>query len=417
MRRWLLIGSGLLLIVLAGIAWRESQRIKPIPLTPTLTGQVEYCLTCHSNLAQISASHPVQTFGCVVCHGGERLALDANLAHSTMRGGANPSDYTVVQASCGGASCHSGTPQSNSDHIQRATTSIQNTYAGAIASMLYTYGAEPDLVARFGTSTVQDPASTTGITQLSAFSPPPGSNPALLAFAANCLNCHISAQPLTGARYFHFTGCAACHTPTQTVPGTGAKLPPTSQIHTLTTAISYTQCDTCHNRGNYDLRTMTFQARTDLPIDRLHDYYQPIAQFTSCEWKLDCVDCHSRQEAMGDGSLYGSEAAVQYVQCKTCHGTLTDLPQTRTLTDTNDLAFRMATVNPVVHLTLGDTILVTSKGEPLWNSLVLSDGTVQLVGKATGQKYTIPMVKGSACQQNPARQDSASCHQCHSVQR
>jgi hypothetical protein len=162
---------------------------------------------------------------------------------------------------------------------------------------------------------------------------------------------------------------------------------------------------------------MTFQPRTDPTLDRLHDYYQPIAQFVSCEWKLDCVDCHTRQEAMGNGSLYGSEAAVQYVQCKTCHGTLTELPQTRTLTDPNDLAFRLASVNPIVQLKLGDKILVTSKGEPLWNTLVLSDGTVQLVAKATGQKYTIPMVRGSGCQQDPSRQDSASCHQCHSVQR
>ena len=133
-------------------SWRKAVRPKPVALTPTLTGQVEYCLTCHSDLAQISNSHPVQTFGCVLCHGGERLALDANLAHSTMRGGRNPSDFSVVQASCGGENCHSGSPESYNNHIQRATTSIQATYAGAIASILYTFGAQPDLNARFGIS-------------------------------------------------------------------------------------------------------------------------------------------------------------------------------------------------------------------------------------------------------------------------
>jgi len=417
MRRWLLIASGLLLIVLSVIVWQESHRIKPIALIPSLTGQVEYCLTCHSNLAQISSSHPVQTFGCVICHGGERLALTADLAHSTLRGGANPSDYSVVQTSCGGANCHSGPASSYSDHIQRATTSIQETYAGAIASMLYTFGAEPDLNARFATSAVQAPGSTSGITSLSLFAPAPSSNPAILAFASNCLNCHISGQPLPGAKYFHFTGCAACHTPTQIVPGTNQTLPPTGQIHKLTTAISYTQCDTCHNRGNYDLRTMTFQARQDQPTDRLHDYYQPIAQFTSCEYQLDCIDCHTRVEAMGDGSLYRQETDIQYIQCKTCHGTLADLPQTKTMTDPNDLAFRLAQLNPVVDLKLGDTILVTSKEEPLWNTRLLSDGTYELFDKAAGAQYTIPLVKGSGCQQDPSRQDSASCHLCHSVRR
>ncbi len=413
MRRYLLIvGSILLLLGLLLAAWQETRRPKPVALVPTLTGQVEYCLTCHSDLAQISSSHPVQTFGCVICHGGERLALDANLAHSTLRGGANPSDYSVVQASCGGSNCHSGTASSYSDHIQRATTSIQATYAGAIASMLYTFGAQPDLTARFGIYAVEDPLSTSGVTGLATFDPSQASNPAIKLFGQNCLTCHITASPLPGSNYARFTGCAACHTPAQ-----GLDLNKNSQVHKLTTAIPYTQCDTCHNRGNYDLRTMTFDARQDLPTDRLHAYYQPIAQFTSCEYQLECIDCHTRTEAMGDGSLYSNEKDIQYIQCKTCHGTPTELPQTKTLTDPNDLAFRQAQLNPVIDLKLGDTILVTAKGEPLWNVRALPDGTYELFDKATGERYTFRPVMGSGCLQDPSRQDSASCHLCHSVQR
>ena len=96
----------------------------------------------------------------------------------------------------------------------------------------------------------------------------------------------------------------------------------------LTTAIPYSQCNTCHNRGNYDLRTMTFVPRSDHPVNRLHDYYQPIAQFVRCEYTLDCIDCHTRVEAMGDGDLHSNKKEIQYVQCKTCHGTLAQLPQT-----------------------------------------------------------------------------------------
>ena len=44
---------------------------EPVGITPTLTGQAEYCLTCHADLPEISQSHPVETFGCVLCHGGE----------------------------------------------------------------------------------------------------------------------------------------------------------------------------------------------------------------------------------------------------------------------------------------------------------------------------------------------------------
>jgi len=419
MRRYsLLVASLAFLLTLLIAGWVQSLRPNPIPLTPTLSGQLEYCLTCHSDLAQISNSHPVQTFGCVLCHGGEPLALDANLAHSTMRGGSNPSDFSVVQASCGGATCHSGTPESFSNHIQRATTSIQATYAGAIALMRYSYGAQPNQTALFGISTVQDSQSTSGITSLQAYNPASESNPQLRLFGENCLTCHISAQPTqTGGRYDHFTGCSACHTPTQSTDLTSVNTITATQVHKLTTAISYTQCDTCHNRGNYDLRAMTFEPRTDQPTDRLHDYYQPIAQFTRCEWTLDCLDCHTRTEAMGDGSLYGSKFDIQYVRCKTCHGTPAELPQTITLTDPNNIAFRQALLNPVVDLKLGDTVLVTEKGEPLWNTRLLQNGTYRLVGQATGQVFTFKPVKGSACLQDPNDQSSASCHKCHSVQR
>jgi hypothetical protein len=418
MRRLIVIASALLLLTLLGIAWWESRRVRPIALIPTLTGKVEYCLTCHNNLPEISKSHPVKTFGCVICHGGEPLALDATLAHSSMRGGANPADYSVVQASCGGANCHSGTAASFSDDIQRSTTSIQYSYAGAIAIMRYTYGAQSSLKAQFGTSAVQDPLSTSGINSLQLFDPKKETNPKLQLFGQNCLTCHLSAQPVqNGGRYDHFTGCAACHTPTQATSLTSVNTKTTTLVHKLTTAIPYTQCDTCHNRGNFDLRTMTFQPRTDTPINRLQDYYQPIAQFTKCEWTLDCVDCHTRSEAMGDGSLYSSEYDIQYIRCNTCHGTLTKLPLTRTLSDPNDLAFRMALLNPVVNLQLGDTILVTDKGEPLWNTRVLPDGTYQLVGKASGQVFTFKPVMGSGCLQDPNNQSSDSCHQCHSVQR
>jgi len=418
MRRLIVIASALLLLTLLGIAWWESRGVKPIALIPTLTGKVEYCLSCHSNLPEISKAHPVKTFGCVICHGGEPLALDATLAHSSMRGGANPADYSVVQASCGGANCHSGTASSFSDDIQRSTTSIQDTYAGAIAIMRYTYGAQTSHKALYGTSAIQDPLSTSGITNLQMYDPKTESNPQLQLFGQNCLTCHLSARPVrTGGRYDHFTGCAACHTPTQAADLTSVNTRTTTLVHKLTTAIPYTQCDACHNRGNYDLRKMTFQPRIDQPTDRLHDYYQPIAQFTKCEWTLDCIDCHTRNEAMGDGSLYSSKLDIQYIQCQTCHGTLTSLPLARTLSDPNDLAFRLAQLNPVGNLQPGDTILVTDKGEPLWNTRVLPDGTYQLVGKATGQVFTFKPALGSGCLQDPNNQSSPACHQCHSVKR
>ncbi len=398
----LLLASGILLLSLSLAWWFNSRQPEAVELIPTLSNQPEYCLTCHADLPEISASHPVETFGCVSCHGGERLALDADLAHSTMRGGANPSDLSVAEISCGGSNCHTGSEADDRDHIQRVMTSVQSTYAGAIANIRYTFGAQTDLTAHFGINAITDEQTQTGITALNAFDTATESNPMIQKFGEECLTCHINAVPREGEVFARQTGCAACHS---------------TEKHTLTTSISYTQCNACHNRGNYDLRTMTFVERTDTPTKRIDDYYQPIAQFTQCEYTLDCVDCHSRSEVMGDGDLHSNQKEIQYVQCKTCHGTLTELPLTKTLTDPNDVAFRMAFLNPVVDLKLGDMILVTEQGEPLWNTRVLPDGTYEMIGKATKQKFNFRPVMGTACEQKPDEQESQYCHECHAVER
>ena len=411
-RWWLLLGSGLLLAVISLVWWQDAQRLQLIALTPTLTGEVEYCLTCHADLPEISASHSIETFGCVTCHGGERLALNADLAHSSIRGGGNPSDLSVAQESCGGSNCHSGSEAEDRDHIQRVMTSIQSTYAGAIANIRYSFGAQPRLVPEMGILAVRDTSlpSETGILGLTAFVPEHEDNAMVQAFGENCLVCHLNAIPLEGDAYARETGCAACHTP-------AGQSFPLGEVHQLVTAIPYSQCNTCHNRGNYDLGAMSFVERSDEPTRRIDDYYQPIAQFTQCEYTLDCIDCHTRNEAMGDGDIHTNQSEMEYVQCKTCHGTLTELPQTKILTDPDDIAFRLAQLNPVVDLQLVDTILVTEKGELLWNTRVLADGTYELIGKATQQRFVFRPVLGSACEQNPAEQESNYCHECHAVER
>jgi hypothetical protein len=412
MKRLIVLSAAVLLLTLLAAGIVQSRKPTPVPLTPTLTGQVEYCLTCHHDLPEISAAHPVESFGCVRCHGGERLALDANLAQSTMRGSSNPSDLAVVEVSCGGSDCHSGSASDHRDHIQRVQTSLQATYAGAIAQMRYTFGAQQDLTAQYGIQAVQSNQKTTPEARpfLLAFDPNRESSPGVLAFANNCLTCHLEAQAPAGLQYNRFTGCSACHTPTA-----GSDME--QAVHSLTTAIPYTQCNTCHNRGNYDLRSMTFHTRADQQVDRLHDYYQPIAQFTRCEWTLDCVDCHTRQEAMGDGNIYSSKKEIKYIQCRTCHGTLDELPQTFEIQDANDLALRLVFLNPILDLKVGDTILVTDKGEPLWNVRQISTGKYELFGKANGQRFTFKPVKGTDCKQKTDQQESRYCHECHAAQR
>jgi hypothetical protein len=120
---------------------------------------------------------------------------------------------------------------------------------------------------------------------------------------------------------------------------------------------------------------------------------------------------------MGDGDIHSNKKEIQYVQCKTCHGTVNELPQATTLTDPNDIAFRLAQLNPVVKLQGGDVVLMTDHGESLWNTRVLPDGSYELVGKATGETFKFRPVMGSGCKQKPDEQASQYCHECHAVER
>lgn len=83
----------------------------------------------------------------------------------------------------------------------------------------------------------------------------------------------------------------------------------------------------------------------------------------------------------------------------------------------DDLAMRLAFLNPVIDLKVGDTILVTQKGEPLWNTRQLPDGTYELFDKVTAKRFAFRPVKGTACLQKPDQQASRYCHACHAVQR
>jgi hypothetical protein len=138
--------------------------------------------------------------------------------------------------------CHSGSEAGNRDHIERVVTSVQSTYAGAIANIRFTFGAQPDLNASLGIRVVTDPKTQTGILSLAAYDPASEENPSLQKFGENCLHCHLHAEPMDKEPYTRQTECAACHS---------------TDEHTFSMAIPYTQCNSCDNRGNYDLRTMT----------------------------------------------------------------------------------------------------------------------------------------------------------------
>lgn len=392
-------------------------------LTPTLSGKPELCLTCHQGIEQISESHNVDAFGCVICHGGDRLSLDQDIAHSSLIGAegnpGNPSAMSTVEVGCGGSDCHSGDATLGRDHIERVRTNLHTTYAGGINLTLDALGT-PRGDTTYGLIAASDAAIAHegAIAELSVLtSDMPGFSD-LATFFEDCQTCHTtSAEPILETNYYRGSGCAACHvyyTSNGLYQGGDPTLPKDEPghpaTHQLTTAIASSTCNACHNRGLYDPATLTFTAEqfAEAPL-----YLPNSTHYAVCQYKLDCIDCHMANEVMGDGDLYPSQAEAVRIECRTCHGTLEEFAPTITLEDVNDLAFRRATLNPFYDLFLGNTVILGPDGQPMEHMRVEGE-FYSIVGKARGTNLVIPQVKGSACEQQVDQQDAADCQECHS---
>ena len=79
------------------------------------------------------------------------------------------------------------------------------------------------------------------------------------------------------------------------------------------------------------------------------------------------------------------------------------------------MELRRARLNGNYSLQVGDTVLLTERGEK-FGSIKLIDGKLIQTLKVSGTQSEIPLVKGSACLQKPNEQASKYCHECHAYQ-
>ncbi len=415
-----------------------------ITITPTLTGKPEMCLTCHQGIEEVSPSHPVETFGCIACHGGNGETLDKDLAHKFMRGGSNPSKLSAADKSCGtgpdGVPCHNGFKDDWKNMVDRVRRSLQATDAGAVAAVQYTYNIPRPPDTKYGVKHVTDndvrtfgfPDKLISIHEKIKSDELKGAaHPIEKKFEANCINsgCHLYSEA-PHEKYFHRSeGCASCHIPRSKdgfYKGRDVTISKNEaghmEFHRITTAIPYSTCNSCHNRGVYSLRQMEFIKRTDLKSDasdsdsaesfRKKVYYHPMTLYAKCELTLDCVDCHTHNEIMGNGDIFPDKKAAVETRCLDCHGTIDSEPAFEIIKSPDQPDAFITGQNPYIAPEEGDAVAVTKKGT-LRPAVKKVNGKWQIVTKVNGNTYYIPTVKGSPCKQNADEQEALYCHTCH----
>jgi len=382
-----LLTFAMVLLFLGGLAtlvYRENKLERPEEISITTSGRVDMCLFCHTK-EKLDPAHDARVIGCTPCHLGDPLAIEKDKAHSGIV--SNPGDLRVVNRTCGVEGCHPS-------DVKKVMNSLMATNRGILGTLLYYWGESDSQDTNL---TVKDLIDS-GQTSL-----------ALDYFRKLCGTCHLWKQKndLPEAPAFFNEkggGCSACHF---AMPA-GFERPLVTEsddsiidfdeeeekekIHPLiTNTVSDNNCIRCHNRsGRIGLAYVgVFESEgygtpygkgrlssQRMPGDR---FYLKLADDIHHRRDMSCIDCHTREEIMGDGTSYAHYEDQLEISCEICHSK-----------------------NPGT----------TRKNNEL-NNVVLKDGIYGLIGKNNDKEYALRPPKKGVC--DFAGHKRVSCEACHST--
>lgn len=334
------------------------------------------CLACHGGIEEM---HPWERLSCVACHGGNGRRPKLEQAHVQPRLGwptdervlrlgfdpryvrfRNPSDLRVADTTCG--ACHAR-------DVERIKKSLHGTTAGHLNDGLYENGLLDQRKSRYGIFSVEDPDHRQAENALSGLeaivrlrsrtqSDELGEHFADLPRKA-CMQCHLYSEGV-GLRgrlghdgLYRGSGCAACHV-TYALDGRSRSAdesidhfePGHPLKHELTVAPPTETCTHCHVgdamvgnafRGMAQLYPQ-MPAGPDVPntTDTLisNQFFIKDPMLTPPDLHhaagMDCIDCHTVRDVMGDGRIYGAMEHAVEIECTSCHGTFQRYSDLRT---------------------------------------------------------------------------------------
>ena len=367
-----------LLVIVAVLTYRELLTDRPDQVYITTSGRIDMCLSCHKK-EKLDPAHDARVIGCASCHLGNALAIDKVQAHEGMV--LNPGDLRVVEKTCGIEGCHP-------TDVKKVMNSLMATNRGIIGTLLFYWG-ETDSQ---DTDLTVEKLIGSGETSL-----------ALDYFRKLCATCHLWKQKndLPGAPDFFNEkggGCAACHyllpkgMERKGVAGFGDEQEARKQkVHPLIIKkVEEENCIRCHNRsGRIGISyTGIFESEgygtpyehggmstKQLPGQR---FYLEIAEDIHQEKGMACIDCHTRNEIMGDGTSYAHYEDQLEISCGMCHSE-----------------------NPGI----------TGKGNPVSN-ISRKNGKYQMTGRVNDKTYPLVVPKRGVCDFKAHKR--ITCEACHS---
>ena len=328
------------------------------------------CAVCHTGIEEM---HPWSPVTCVQCHGGNADAPAKEQSHVVVGRRPpgdervqplgfepeatrfrDPGDLRVVAQTCG--VCHAKA-------LYDATHSLHATTAGHLGDGLYENGVVADRHPRVSIFDVKDelPEATQrpreavpSLRQIESFRAAGDREKTATHFTdlprKSCMQCHLwsHGRAVRGRAGmdgdYRGQGCGACHTP-YADDGLSLSRDPTvdryepghPKKHEMVKFPATETCTRCHYGDasiGLSFRGLA-QAVPGMPQTpdapglhrkRLNGVYyieDPAATPADVHHQrgMNCVDCHTRNDVMGDGFLYTRMEDAVEISCEACHGT------------------------------------------------------------------------------------------------
>ncbi len=254
------------------------------------------CTKCHSDISALDNNH---NFKCIFCHNGNNKSKNKKIAHKNIIN--NPSNIKYVKLKC--INCHI-------EDIKNVENSLMSTANGIINITRYLWFEQESFYKKFSTIKTEKTAQIPDKTLVDDF------------LRKVCLRCHINTNGSSRFGEHRSSGCSACHI----LYNNKGK-----HLHRFTKKIPTAQCLHCHNFNRVGMdyvgyfehdysRTYRSPIINNKPPAKIYGIYMHrLSEDIHFRKGMDCIDCHTKNEIMGNGIEQNFKYEAVKIKCLTCH--------------------------------------------------------------------------------------------------
>ena len=383
---------------------RSDKVLNDVTEIPEVMGKRESCLICHDEMKGFSPAHDPKAIGCVSCHQGNPFAIDKSQAHHAMI--LIPGNLTDANRSCGTTNCHP-------DITNRIHKSILNTMSGVISVDKFVFNEIDKPQGLYDVIVLKQSAADNHLRDL-------------------CASCHLGNLKTETGQITQMTyggGCNACHLNySEEALGELNQLktnPPDSikyKFHpSLSLNISDDHCFGCHSRSGRIATNFKGLHETKLEETEVKDWNSYVLLedkrvFTKVnddihhQRGMQCIDCHTSYETMGDGILYQHKEDQMQIQCEDCH--FTDAKETIKFADLDAESKKILEIRKYA-MKPKEFLKIEKSGKPITNSFIDDQGKAHLISK--NKNKLLPLKSPSLNCSRGDVHDALSCGSCHTA--